>query len=241
MGKLKLVFFILTCINTRADHISLATLHWPPYIGEQLKNKGIIGDIITRAFESQGHKVTFVFMPWSRSILEVKEGRIDGLLPVYKTTGREKNNYFSSPILSGPITIYKRKDQKIQYRSHKDLAQYTLGLVRGYKNTKEIDQSNNIRKSYTSNDLSNLKKLIKKRVDLVIIDKYVAEYLIKTHLKQYKNKISLISPILGKKGLYAQFPKKYKRSKKLQLILNKGIKKIQNEIPNIVKEHLSTY
>jgi len=239
MRHIIIVTLIILTQNIIAKEVSFATLEWPPYIGSKLKNNGIIGEILVKAFKSQGHKVSFTFLPWTRAIHESKKGKLDGYMPIYESKQRRNESFLSHAIVTGPLVLMKLKDHNKNYKTQRDLIHYSLGLVRGYKNTKEIDENNLINKSYSGNDLSNLKKLLKGRVDFIVIDKYVAGYLIKTHLNRFKNKFEVISPALEHKELMAAFPKESIYSKNLNSILNKGLSEIKNEIPNIIRRNLT--
>ena len=88
---------------------------------------------------------------------------------------------------------------KISFSSLKDLIPYKIGVVRGYVNTKEFDAADYLNKDEANDDLTNFRKLLKNRVDLVIADKFVGKYVMETNLADDVDKIEFIEPPLENK------------------------------------------
>ncbi|GAB6887231.1 ABC transporter substrate-binding protein [Desulfothermus okinawensis JCM 13304] len=226
-----LIIWILTIQTTgfpqtnyiAKEKITLLTLEWPPYVGKELPQKGYTYVLVKKVLEKMGYSVEIKFRPWTRIIHKGKKGEIDGFFPAYYVKWREKYFYISDPFYGGPIVFLARKQSKIKYKHIEDLRTYRIGLVKGYINTDKIDNANYLIKDYARNDLINLKKLIKGRVDLIVIDKYVAYYLMKKYLPHCINKVEVLSPIIEYKNLYVCFPKNRKNSLKLLHDFNKGL------------------
>jgi polar amino acid transport system substrate-binding protein len=197
--------------------ITLTTLDWEPYIGEKLPGRGYVYEIVSEAFKSVGYQVNIQFYPWARAVETARSGKADGLFPEYYDNSRKSDFVFSDPFPGGPVGFLARKDSKITFLSdpRKDLTkvlqgmkQYSFGVVRDYINTKEFDAANFLKKDVADSDEQNITKLYAKRINLIFIDKFVAQYLIKTKFPQYAKDLEFLEPALEVKPLYIVFSKK---------------------------------
>jgi len=197
---------VLTCCfiqkSTAEKTISFAVSEFPPYISKELKNYGFTSEIVTEAFSRAGYTVKTSFMPWQRALLKVAEGKYDAAYPAYYSQEREQTYAFSKPFATGPIGFYIRKDTHITYKTLHDLQPYTIGVVRGYVNTPEFDAATYLRKDMADDDEQNLRKLVKKRVDLIIIDKFTAQYILNTVIPEAKTLLEFLEPPLEVKQFH---------------------------------------
>lgn len=229
------IFFI--CTTCFAEKVVFSTINWEPYIGEKLKNNGFLAVIIREAFKASGHKVEFKFVPWSRAVKMAADGDFHGFLPEYYSEKRLKDFVFSDIVYSGPAGLYRNTlNQDRPVGDYKEfIKNKKIGLVRGYINTKYIDERADIVKDFARDDLSNLRKLSASRVDFIFIDDLVAKYLISNNpsLKY----LEFIEPPIEKKELYVCFSKKKGNYLRLREDFNRGLKAIQFKIPSILKSY----
>ncbi len=120
--------------------------------------------------------------------------------------------------------------------------QLKIGTVLGYANTDEFDAkvgTGYILAIPTNDDTSNLKKLLRKRIDAVVIDKLVLEYLKATeaNLKRGKDKLRFNAKPLEDKTLYLCF-RDDKEGRTLKHIFNAGLEQIDAE--TIVDNYFAT-
>lgn len=191
-----------------AQKIKLATLNWEPYIGEKLENQGYVAELVTEAFKRSGFEVEITYLPWARVVKMSEDGVFDGYFPEYYSDSLKEKFLVSDPLPGGPLGLFKLKDTAITFTRLEDLKPYKIGVVRGYINTAEFDAANYLKKDEATDDLQNFKKLMKKRVDLVVSDKYVGLYTIKNNLPEDLDKVEFISPPLEEKDLFLCISKK---------------------------------
>jgi len=251
--KLKSLFlctFFLSGIAHAEDKVvKLATLNWEPYIGQDLKNKGLFALILEAAFKEEGYKVELSFTPWARAVNEAKNGLLDGLMPEYYDSapdGRLKDFVFSNSFFKGPVGFLTLKSKNIKYNKNDDLnktydelKQYKFGVVRDYINEEKFDAriyefnkgkadgTKNLAAEVANSDEININKLKADRIDIIFIDKYVAEYFIDKNFKNDKNKFIFLEPALALNDLYIAFSKKAKDSEAKMNAFNNGMKKIK--------------
>lgn len=232
-------FFILMCFSLIAEEtVTLASLDWEPYIGEKLPNNGYVAQIAVEAFKTQGFKVKIDYLPWARAVAMSTSGEYDGLFPEYYDETRKGDFVFSDSFKGGPLGFMKRKSSNITFKKLEDLKQYTIGTVRGYVNTTEFDSAKYLKKEEVVDDETNIKKLNGNRIDLIVIDKYVAYYIISTKFPKYREELEFMTPALEEKPLYIAFSKKAKDYDKKLKAFNAGLKEIQKNgtLAKILKE-----
>ncbi len=234
---------LLTPLNIHAASVKLATLDWEPYIGKNLKGQGFVSELVKEAFRLSGHSVKLSFLPWARVVHMAGNGEYDGYVPEYYDQKLEEKFYFSDPFPGGPLVFFKRKEESINYTTLQDLKPYTIGVVRGYVNTVEFDKATFIKKEPAKNDLQNLRKLINKRIDMVIADKYVGLYLLRTYLSEYLNDIDYIAPPLEIKKLHLCVTKKTPNARLILADFNKGLSLMQHSgfVKKLLKRHKFIY
>ncbi len=254
------VFFLLFCSESKnqiENHsidsqkrssklfnvVKLGTLEWQPYIGSDLPNKGYVFELVQKAFEEEGLKVEIEFYPFARLFPLMDSGELDGYFPEYWNEELSKTYDYSKPFQGGDLGFMKLKNQDFSFQPETNMQDFhslknlKIGIVRGYTNTAAFDSANYLQKEESSADLNNLKKLLFKRIDLILIDPNVANYLIETNLQEYKEKFEYLEPSLEYKPLYICFRK---TEKKIFLKkFNEGLKKLESrgDIKNILEKN----
>ena len=216
--------------------VRLATLEWEPYIGTKMPDQGYTAALIRAAFASQGMDVKIEFYPWARALHLARTGAVDGLMPEYFNPSRQAEFEYSAPFPGGPLVLYKRRGDAIAFSAdpgkQQDAALRALkakrfGVVRGYLNTPVFDAAKYLVKEEANDDATNLRKLVYGRIDLAVIDRRVAEHLIRTEYPAYAQKIQPMSPPLADIPLYIAFSLKSPRKDAALAAFNKGLAAMQ--------------
>ncbi len=247
-----LLFFVLIFTSSTvfaADKtVTLSTLEWAPYIGQELNGKGYVYELVAEAFKRSGYKAEIRFYPWVRAVKLVELGQRDGVFPEYYGKESLKTSVFSDPFPGGPVGFYKRKDLNVKYSGDPQqeqlnvlfaLRKYRFGVVRGYLNTEVFDAADFLKKDIAKTDEFNLKKLEAKRIHFIFIDKFVAQYLIKTKFPDFEKKLEFMEPPLENKPLYIGFSKQAADYKQKLKAFNQGLKIIKTDgtLKKIMKKH----
>ena len=219
--------------------ISLATLNWEPYVGEELEYFGFTSHIITEAFKRVGYRVQYTFLPWARLLKQVAAGKFDAGCAAYYSEERAEIYAFSEPYAHGPVVLYKRKDRDISYRTLTDLKPYRIGVARGYVNDAEFDAAEYLHKEVANDNDLNMKKLLAQRLDLIAIDKFVAQYIIKTSLPQGADALEPLDPPLADHPIHLIFSKKRAGYEQKVQDFNRGLAAITEDgtVDNILQRH----
>jgi len=206
----------MACFGSAAAQdkiIGLSTLDWPPYTGSQLPGGGATTEVVRAAFAEAGYEINVVYRPWKRAIA-VAAKEADGIIayfPGYHCNHAE-GFIASQPIGNGPLGFAEHTDAPISWRGLADIVDKKLeiGTVLGYANTDAFDaevSAGRIRVNTANDDVTNLKKLLRKRIDAVVIDKLVLEYLKATEmsLKAGADKLRFDEKPLENKTLFLCF------------------------------------
>lgn len=167
------------------ETVVLTTLEWPPYTSETLPKGGATTDVVRQAFEAAGMSVDVRTLPWKRAISVAKDDPdAVAYFPGYHCRHAE-GFVASEPIGNGPLGFAEHADSPVVWNSLDDIGEQKLkvGTVLGYANTDEFDEKAGtgwIRAIAAPDDLTNLRKLSRQRIDVAVIDKLVLSYLLAT-------------------------------------------------------------
>jgi ABC-type amino acid transport substrate-binding protein len=212
--------------------VRLASLEWEPYIGPRMPDQGYVAALIRAAYADQGMQVEITFYPWARALHLARTGAVDGLMPEYFNPSREAEFEYSAAFPGGPLVLYKRHGvplafaadpQKQQDAALRALKARRFGVVRGYLNTPVFDAATYLIKEEANDDATNLRKLVYGRIDLAVIDRRVAEHLIRTEYPDYATRIEPMSPPLADIPLYIAFSRKSPHEAQALAAFNRGL------------------
>lgn len=203
--------------------VPFTTLEWPPYISTELPSKGYVAKVVREALHISGYNVSLEFLPWARAIRAVDTPDKAGYLPEYYAERLKDDCVFSDPFPGGPLSLVTMGNLGLPNPTVSDLENSIVGVVRGYVNTRWIDNNDAIIKEEAVDDLSNLRKLEAGRVNYIIGDPYVLEYLHRKHFTDQSRPIRIIEPPLSTKQLYICFSKNYPNHEAILQAFNNGL------------------
>ena len=204
---LALVLLALASASVAQDGpVRLATLDWPPYIATDLPRQGYVAEVAREAFARAGVEVELNFLPWKRTLEETRSGKFHAYLPEYFDYRRMRDFVFSTPFPGGPLALMVRADSRLEYKTLHDLEGVRIGVVRGYVNTRAFDSADFLTKEEFVDDETCLRMLLSGRVDAVVADVNVANYIVGQRLGRV-GVVRPLAPALGDRLLYVCFPK----------------------------------
>ena len=237
-----LSFFSSIDAVAKEKKITLATLNWAPYVGKTLPDYGFNADLVRTILERVGYNLDLSFMPWARAMLSAKKGTFDGAFPAYYSKTRDENFAYTKSFAQSPVVFCTRADADINYTGDlKSLKGYLIGTIRGFVNSPEFDKATYLHKDQTKSDLQNLKKLLKGRVDLIVIDKFVAISILKNnpYFQGDVRSVKFLEPPLQVKPLYVIFSYQASNYEKKVRAFNKGLAEIKSDgtFKQIMQKH----
>lgn len=244
MRTLLLLLFLSLCQPGWAEKkVYLTSLEWPPYAGKNLPQQGASVAVASAAFKAMGYTLVVDFFPWSRAVnqAQITGSKYAGYFPEYYSDAVAKNFIYSKSMGSGPLGFAEQTKKPVSWDQLSELKNKRIGTVQDYVNTAEFDSmvaKGELNASTVISDVSNLKKLISDRLDLVVIDKNVMAYLLKTDrlLKDKVSQATFQKRLLEEKHLFICF-KNDKLGEQLANIYNQGLGKI--DIQSIMSKYLN--
>lgn len=233
-------FALMLCAESlsaaAAERVSLVSTDYPPYFSSTLPEQGTVSAVARAAFEAAGYEVTLEFRPWARLMAEIEAGKYDAVVAVWYKAEREAYLAYSDPLVNTHIGFYDRRDARIDVHDLSSLRRYTIGTVRGYANPPAFDAAG-LRIDDAVDDITNLRKLVAGRLDLVLVDKALADYLIRNDLPAGGQSIEWRDPPVQTMPLFLGMAKKRPGYLLKLAAFNKGLAEIHRngEFDRILK------
>lgn len=208
------------------EPVTLVSTEYPPYFGNSLPEGGTLVALTRAAFKAVGRPLTVVYRPWARLLKELEHGSHDGVVAVWFKEERTRFLIYSDPVVDTSIGFYARKGEEHNAGDLLTLRGKLVGTVRGYANPPRFEEAQ-LRTQEATDDLSNLRKLDAGRLDLVVIDRALAQWLIRKEMPQASDKLVWLSPALQTMPLYIGFNRSRPNAGALTKDFNRGLAEIR--------------
>jgi len=222
-----LVFVVLTLValNCQATDklFHLVAGVYPPYTIEEDGIKGLNIEIIKAAFSAVGYRVKIELLPFARAMHYAKNGKADGLI-IWHNKERVQWFHFSSVISESDLVFYKFKRLKFDFNSLQSLMPYSIGTVANYAYLPSFLAADYLKKDVVGTDRQNINKLILGRIDIALIDKRMANYMIKNEHPLLDGKFDW-SAVLQNEKYYLAVSKKSSNYQRKITDFNFGLQK----------------
>ncbi|HJU49371.1 MAG TPA: transporter substrate-binding domain-containing protein [Pseudogulbenkiania sp.] len=205
-GLAALLLGVLSALCPGAT-LTLLSTEYPPYTSPSLPQQGIATAITVEAFRRSGYQVVIQYRPWARALYEAREGSSDGVVGLWHSKEREAFLAYSQPLVDNVVGFYARADQRHDVRRLSRLRSLTIGVVRGYLIPPNVEAAR-LRTEAAIDDEANLRKLAAGRVDLALIDKGVASYLLRYRLPEQSGRLVWLEPRVYSLPLYVGFSRR---------------------------------
>ncbi|MBN3574681.1 substrate-binding periplasmic protein [Vibrio neptunius] len=211
-----------------AKVVTLSNGEYSPYLSKSLKHGGFVTHIVKEAFEAEGYKVEFKYMPWKRGFEQAKSGSVDGSLIWVKNTDREQFFYFTDPVITLSTAVFQKKGANITWDKLSDFKQYKIGGVIGYAYGVEgLEKQGVVKLQRISNPDNNYKKLEEERLDVVLEDSYVGLETI--NRLGLADELEMNTKTVQDREHFVIISKNSPRAKELIDAFNKGLAKLRSE------------
>jgi polar amino acid transport system substrate-binding protein len=100
---------------------------FPPFVGlDKGAPSGPFPDVVRAVCAAIQAQCKFESLPWRRAFVMAEMGNVDGILVLVHTVEREKNFYFTEPVIQSSYALFVRTGTALSYSAPKDLAGYTI-------------------------------------------------------------------------------------------------------------------
>lgn len=240
---MKIIFISLLLVNFLFAQNKMIVLSnetsWAPYYGKDMLNGGYTTEIIVEAMKRVGYDVKIKWLNWNRAVELSKRGIYDGLGASYYTKERAKFFAYTDEISQTQTVFFKLKSSDIKYSNLNDLRGYDIGIAKGYGYPKIFLEADYLKTVDVPKLELNIKKLLKKRIDLMIGSQKAIQHLLNIRYLEQKNEIEMIMPPVDSMPLYVAFSKESKGYEQKVKDFNKGLKiiKADGTFEKIIKKH----
>jgi len=230
-----LAFIFVFVFTLFSDNISLGADVWLPYNGDpNEQHVGYMIEIAKTIFEKEGHTIDYQIMPWSRAIKDARSGTVNAIVGALKDEAPDFIYPKNEQGLSVPATFFVKKGDSWKFKEITSLKNKNIGIINDYSYGSIIDDflkdknNQSIIQSLSGTDAleQNIKKLLFGRIDIVIEDKIVMAYKLKS--MNIQDQIIEAGNSGEKTLLYIAFSPVNKNSKKYAEILSKGMDNLRN-------------
>ena len=215
--------------NVYARTVTMCTLNWAPYYGEELPRNGFFTAIVRAAFERGGHSAETEFMPWARAMLEVEQGDRDVLLGAYYNEERARTYISSDTIYTDEVGIVAHENLGLtEFDSLRDLSDYTIGYGRGYSVNEEFDNAEYLDKEPEESQVLNLRKLFAGRIDLIAGSFASIQYVAREEGHDV-DELVFLNPTLKENTLHIMISRAVEDGDELMADFHEGLAEIREE------------
>lgn len=202
---------------------------WPPFIDPANPTGGLSLEIVRAAFKTQGYEVTMHYVPWARAETGVKAGTYDILPNVWYTEARAKELLFGASFATNVIKFIKLKGDPFVFKGLESLKGKRVGTVRGYGYGDAFNTSPLFVREDVADVVTNVKKLLRKRIDLTLEDEIVARSFINKEDSRILNEIAFTNESLSSNTLHVAAGLKNPRSREFIDAFNRGVATIKSD------------
>ena len=227
-----LVFILQFCCGAqlawaRTIIVGTSTGYPPYYYLEKGQLKGICVDIVNEVSNRMGIVIKYEQYPWKRMLYFGKTGKVDAVMPLFKTKERQQYLYFLNNRLAyEENNFFAYKKSNIDFTgSLMALRFYKIGVVKDYSYGENFDQAAYLSKIEVYSDEALLKMFSFKRFDLGIGNRSVILY--HAHQLGIANQIEFLQPAVTRNPLYIGFSKK-REHKRLAETFSKELEAFQS-------------
>ena len=152
-----------------SETIRLTNGEWQPYLSKDTPHHGFLSHIVTEAFALVGVGVEYGFFPWKRSMKLAREGSWDGTAAWADTEERRQEFFLTDPVAPTTYGFFHLRETAFDWNSFEDLKEVRIGGTLEYSYGAAFDAAEaagTIKTQRVPKDETNLKKLLKGRIDV---------------------------------------------------------------------------
>ncbi len=207
--------------------VNIVVDDFPPYIN-QASSQGVVTNIVKEAFALQQLEVSVEFKPWA----EVEEAvDYDKKLSFMwsKTAERKQKWSYSEPVYVNKQVLVAKKQSNVFWRRLDELRRYNIGVTSHYNYGVQFENYRRyLNLTDSVSDYLSLKKLVKGKVDTVLIEQLKAQYLISFFPESTRQQLEILTHAsVDTSNSYLICSKHYAKCSQLIQTFNKGLAQLK--------------
>lgn len=232
MKKYLLFTFIILSLNSIAQNqeLMLASDVWPPFTDVE-DEKALAMDIVEVALNRINVKVFYEIVEFGDVLEGIASSEYDGSGALWINEERQKTILFSDPYLYNQLILVGRSDSDVSASSFADIAGKSIGVVENYAYGDEVYKENSITVLKGKSDQQNLERLLAKKVDYILVDALLIQYLLKYQVNDVSSFLEIGTHPLIVKPLHLGIEKDHPNAaniidefnKEIQVMIAEGV------------------
>lgn len=185
--------------------ITMAIDPWYPWvIAEENSPSGIGVTLIKELYRRLDLDVNIDLYPFKRVLSNLETGSVDGSWLVTKNTSRQQYALFSDAFLTEPFNLYSPSGASFEWHNWQDLKNHSIGLSSGFYYGQAFHHAArqyNFKTHEVKTDFQLIKMLLGGRLDLIILNKTVAEAMLRD-FPEFHGKLHQASKAINESRYY---------------------------------------
>jgi len=223
-----LMVFIVVNSMAQTEALKLSFDVWPPFTNVQ-GEKTLATDIVETALNRVNIPSTYLVGDFETVLEGIFDGSYDGSPALWKSEEREQELLFSDPYLENQLIIVGRKGASVAFTSISELEQKRIGLVRDYAYGDSLTEIVDLQIVYGKDDQENLVNLLSDKVDYMLVDALLIQYLLKYEMNDVSAMLEFAKKPLIVKPLHLALRKDLPDAATVIEQFNEEVKKMINE------------
>jgi polar amino acid transport system substrate-binding protein len=217
-----LTALLLTAVCALLAPVARAEEKTVSFVTDAEKEGGFLLEITREAFKRVGYTVKVDFQPWPRALAAVMDGTSEALLGAQRTDERAAKMEYTNPIGHSDMVFFALKKNNIAFNGFDSLKKYSIGVTKGNNVTPEFEAAG-MKKDDSPDQLTNLKKLLAERVQLIIEKRAVVLDAVHTKFPESEGAVVALDPPIKTMHFHNAFSKKSPSHELLASEFNKGL------------------
>ncbi|MCO4821244.1 MAG: transporter substrate-binding domain-containing protein [Flavobacteriaceae bacterium] len=182
--------FLSLTLLAQTETLKFAVDVWPPFANIE-SEKSIALDLVTEALMRSNIEVSHSILKTVNIENEILSKNYDGVSSIWKNKHRETIYIFSEPYLLNRLVLVGLKGASVDMTSVEGLSEKKIGLVKGFSYDDSLMNTKNADLIFSENDQDNLEKLFDKKIDYMLVDDLLIQYLLKHQLNDVNTYLSI--------------------------------------------------
>jgi polar amino acid transport system substrate-binding protein len=179
-------------LSLAAPTLSHAQSRTVRFVTDKEKDGGFLLAISRAAMEKMGYQVDVEYLPWARALAQVMEGRSEALLGAQYTDERAAKMQYTDVVGLSEMVFFKLKETRVPYQRLEDLQGLTVGTIAQSAYTPEFDSATYFKKDPAPDYLTNIDKLLDRRIPLFVEKKYVVLNTLRTRFPDAARRVDTL-------------------------------------------------
>jgi polar amino acid transport system substrate-binding protein len=187
-------------VETQTSPLRLVSTAWPPFTNQPGQPRFAL-DLVETALGRIGLTSTTTIVDAAQFTTSLLKGDFDGSAAAWKDADRERVLLFSKPYLENRLILVGRTGADVSAGTLGALTGKRIAIVEGYAYGEEAERAGpTFVRSRSEED--SMKQLLSGRVDYVLMDDLVVQYIVDHHAKEAQTRLQLGSTPLLTRQLY---------------------------------------